>query len=309
VFGALGVVVGDHMQQVEHCRHLGNAANLADRSSWIDKTQRVQFGPELWNHSLMRRRAQTEVVIDMIGDELREKLGVQGERKRRRAVAAVADGNDEKVQAARRALFTDPNNETLLPAIRRKYGIRESPDLFEGLNFDSHLQCFRDPQHILEFGIKRTILTLVFKAMTLEAHSVASIRLTHFPWPRNFGRITFDLSKSVNTRYSMDFMRKMLLVAVCTLHDLVSAEHYRVLCQLQEVHNALYCTHAHTSDTLRKCQTAVLALVDLVSRTFGADAVNKPNWHNLIVLVFKDLRIVNNILLLQTGPWEAKHQG
>jgi len=308
VFGALGVVVGDHMQQLEYCRHLGNQANMADRSSWIDKSERVSFGAELWDHKLVRRRDQTNIVVDMIWSELEQKLDDNAESKRVRAVAAVAGGDDQKVAAAREALLANPSHVSRLQTIRRRYGIREGPDVFSQVDFDPHFLCFRDPDHLLDMGLTRNLLEHVVEALDAKAAKELSNRLSHFPWPRNFSRITFDLSKTVGSRYSMLFLRKMLLVGVCVLEDLCLPDHYLTLCRLLSLRNSLYSTHSHTPDSLKSCQRQAEDLIALVSKTFGEKAVDKPNWHNLLALVYKDLRIVNNILLLRTNQWEAKHQ-
>lgn len=297
------------MQQIEHCRHLGNNAIRADRSSWITNTQRVLFGPELWEYKLMRRRQQTNVVVAMIGEELESKVAGHHEAKRKRSVKAVAGGDDEKVAAARVAFLGDPKYESKLKEIRTKYGIQEGPDPFECISFDPHIGCFRDPDHLFDMGLTRDLLQRVVDTMNSAQKQELSIQLMHFNWPRGYGRITFDLSKSIGSRYSMHFIRKMLLVAICVFRGLCPDSHYDVLSRLFVLRNSLYSTHCHTPASLVVCERQVTELIKAVSKTFGADAVNKPNWHNLIVLVFKDLRIVNNIHLLRTQHFEAKHQG
>ena len=158
-------------------------------------------------------------------------------------------------------------------------------------------------------GLTRDLLQRVVDTMNSAQKQELSIQLMHFNWPRGYGRITFDLSKSVGSRYSMHFIRKMLLVAICVFRGLCPDSHYDVLSRLFVLRNSLYSTRFHTPASLVVCERQVTELIKAVSKTFGADAVNKPNWHNLIVLVFKDLRIVNNIHLLRTQHFEAKHQG
>lgn len=91
--------------------------------------------------------------------------------------------------------------------------------------------------------------------------------------------------------------------------DRCDAKLYDALCLFFRLRNELLKTHEHTDESRGKCEAMVRELIVLVSAALGSDAVDKPNWHNLIALVFKAIRIVPNVHLFRTEQFERKNKG
>lgn len=127
-------------------------------------------------------------------------------------------------------------------------------------------------------------------------------------WPRNFGRITFDFTQTLSARYSMHYVTKMHLAAVVLFRDRCSDGLYRAICLFFRLRNEVLKTHHHTAESRGECQQLTRKLVEIVSSVLGADAVNKPNWLNLISALFKDLELVPNVHLFRTEQYERKNK-
>src|SRR5207253_1990251 len=108
----------------------------------------------------------------------------------------------------------DPVRESLMKTLRTKYGVfGDRPCSVEGLRVDPHIQGVRDPDHALQFGVKRLLLQWLYEGMNAFQRECARRRLADFSRPSGFERITFDFTRKIAARYSMEFTAKMFLVA------------------------------------------------------------------------------------------------
>jgi hypothetical protein len=300
VYGSLSVFVGDHVEQCEVSRHLGNRATMADRSCWIRREQFTDCSLDLWHPTMLRRKAQTAVIGDMLRAEAATKLQKFDDRKVRQALQLQAPGGELFPE---RPLF----EESVMAPLRTKYGMRaDARDPFEGLRFDPHLQCPRDPDHLLWFGIAKTLLEFAYDSFGEVMRESVSRRLLDFPWPSNYSRITFDLSRTIASRYSMAFVRKMFLLAVLTWDDLLPASHFELFAMFFRLCNLLL-ARSRSEPERRRLVSLTNDFVGKANKVLG-DSLTQ-NWHNLLELVKKDLRLFPNLNLVRTSGFEAHHQG
>jgi hypothetical protein len=298
VFATIGLLPGDHMQHVAMCRHLGNAATLADRSSWITKQQRLDCTIDLWDASVMRRRDQTDVV----GTQLLREAEVKAHREEKRQAASAL-----RLDVAA-LVDRDPVREERMKPLRTKYGVKgDQPCPLEGLEVDPPLQAPRDPQHMLYFGLQRLLMTNCYQGMSADQKDNALQRQQDFAWPSGFARITYDFTTKISARYSMEFTAKMFLIVVLTWSDLVPPAKFAVLCQLFAISNKIF-AKTRTPDQLETLQDLVTVFIGAAHAEFG-ELVNRPNMHNLFALVQKDLVLWPNALLFSTNFYECRHQG
>jgi hypothetical protein len=293
VYGALAFNVGDHPQQAEFARHIGSNATRNCRSCIVTKAERLRSDFGFWDHRWLRRRSQT----DSIRGAFSRVLAAAEDRKEGRARAAVLDLRSSELK--------DPTAHAgKLRTAVGVYGDRECPLM--GLTVDPHLAP-RDPEHMLDFGIARTLLSECYALLSKQAKDEVSLRLRDFAWPAGWPRITFDLSRTIASRYSMAFTRKMVLVAALLWGDLLPADAYGVLCMFFKLRNDCM-RRSHSQQQLKELQARTVQFVAEARRVFG-DAVDKPNTHNLLEFVYKDLSLYGNGNLLRTGHFEAYHQG
>jgi hypothetical protein len=312
VFGALGKQLGDAVEQNEHTCHLGNNANRACRACWIMTGQRADFNIDPWDYKLLRRRDQKPLIDAAILAEVESKAERQSvERKLHRAVEAVAAGDHAAVERVREALGKDPSLNSAFATARRKYGLYEvPPPTGTDIDFDPYVvQLPRDVDHFMDLGLGRITLQSTWDAMSALQRDTASKAATHFPWARNWSRITFDLWKTVGSRYSMLFLRKMVLVAMQCWEGLCPDEHYLALVSFFRLRNAIFSTRSHTAETINTVKARMQAYFENCRAAFGDDFVGKPNFHNLIEFVLKDLPVWKNPALTRTGDLERFHQG
>ncbi len=297
---SLSLFAGDHPEQCAMSRHLGNAALMADRSSWITKEQRLDTSVDLWAPDILRRAAQTEVIGEQLRLEAEVKSAKHDDLGVRKALSlAVPDGKT----GPERPLFS----ESIMRPLRTKYGMRaDAPCPFEGLTFDAHLMLTRDWDHLAMFGHQRLLLEEAHSQLSQAEKDSASSRLMDFPWPSNYPRITFDLSRTIGSRYSMDFMRKMFLLVVLTWEDLLQKDLFALLCSFFRLANELM-RPVVEGKTLKIVQDLTVQYVHDAKRSLG-DKANRPNFHNMLELVFKDLKVYGSAQHGRTGTFEAYHQ-
>ena len=106
VAGAISILVGDHSQACDNTHHLGKRALKNFRSCHVHIEDRTIWDIEILDHSMTRRRRQTDVIVSQLKKEM----------------------NLPHLSAtAKKILFT-------------KYGIRLASCTFAGLIVDPHLQ-------------------------------------------------------------------------------------------------------------------------------------------------------------------------
>jgi hypothetical protein len=250
---------------------------------------------------MLQRKAQTSVIGDMLREEAELKSRRGDDRKVRQALSLQAPYGS---LGAERPLFA----EAIMAALRTKYGMKaDQRDPFDGLTFDPHLQCPRDPDHLLWFGIAKTLLEFAYDTFTEAMKESVSRRLLDFAWPSNYSRITFDLSRTIASRYSMAFVRKMFLLAVLTWDDLLSPELFQLFSWFYRITSGLL-ARSRTELERQQLEALTIQFVDQAGKVLG-EVTQRPNWHNLLELVKKDLRLYPNLNLVRTSAFEAHHQG
>jgi hypothetical protein len=249
-------------------RHLGNAAFMADRSSWITKQQRLDKSLDLWEPDTLRRKAQTEVVGDQLRQEAARKSDKKDDLNVRKALSLdVPDGEADP----ERPVFL----ESVLKPLRTKYGLRaDALCPTEGLVFDPHIMAPRDPDHLLWFGIARLLLEFAYSTLSATAKDAASRRLNDFPWPSNYPRITFHLSRTIASRYSMEFTRKMFLLAVLTWQDLLDDTIFALFWLFFLLCNALL-KSVMAQEDIKRVQELTVNFVSMAQKVLG-DTADKP---------------------------------
>jgi len=134
----------------------------------------------------------------------------------------------------------------------------------------------------------------------------ASIRARDFPWPPGYARITFDLDRTIGSRYSMEFMAKMLLVAVTTWEDLVTPDEFSVLQRLFALRNSIF--GPQTQESLEDLKQFTAEWISDCQAAWGTQFIDKPNTHALIELVWRDLPLYGSGQLLTTHHYERHHE-
>jgi len=105
----------------------------------------------------------------------------------------------------------------------------------------------------------------------------------------------------------MEFSEKLLLVAVCCWRHLLPPEHAAVLVDFWLMKTAIFAGQ-HNEQTLPQVERLMVKFIDGALALYGDD-IDRPNLHNLIEFVKRDLRIWGSSQILKSGPYESHHQG
>lgn len=304
LYGGLAKVLGDLPQQFKNKSHIGLNATWNDASCWTHIQDRINTMVDFWDVKVTRRAEQTEMIKQMMQEELSSKYFERSERDRAGVVRALLAGDERKADS--KSSHSADVTEADTKALQSKFGTSLKPSFFERVTADP-IVWPRCPDHLIDFGLIRLLLSIVEKAMSKAFKKIFNFRARDFMWPEGYARLTFDLARTIGSRYSMEFVAKMLLVAVCTWEDLIPADQFSVLQRLFFLRNCIF-GEIQTERSLADLKDFTNTWVIDCEAAFGHDVVDKPTFHSLLELVHRDLPLYGNGQLLRTHPYERHLQ-
>ena len=141
VKGLISCVVSDHPQACDISRHLGVNANQNCRLCWTNKAERAKFSSIILDHSQTRRRQQTDIIVSNMRESLSSKF-----------------------------------SQTKQNQLQKECGIRIIDCPSQGVDFEPHIQCFSDIDHLIDLGLMEDLFEYINSLMGTKGVSVIQTR-------------------------------------------------------------------------------------------------------------------------------------
>lgn len=219
VVARLSGILADAVAANELCGHMGNNAKRSCRSCWQHATDHMDGKADVRDHSKQRRMKQTKVVQDQMQQE----------------------------QSARSLTSISKRD-----AVRTKYGQFQRHSWFRGLSIDPHTQAWRDPEHLIWYGILRTLIKSTFASMPQYLREVAFVWIRDFEWPRGLRSIKGLLHRKFGQGCTMAQWRTAAFVCHIVLESLAAPDFVRLITKILRWAAKMY--KGLTPDTLREVQ-------------------------------------------------------
>ena len=143
---------GDHVQASATSRQRGNQASLNSHQCWVTKDNCIDPDHDCCDHHMLRRGAQTDLVVEQIKEELADR-------------PSISKANSERITQC--------------------YGINPGPSIMKGVDVDTNTQSMWDLSHLLWFGLIKLVVKFFVNSLSKANQEIFMIRLRDFKWPKN----------------------------------------------------------------------------------------------------------------------------
>ena len=216
VKGLISCVIADHPQACELSRHLGVNANQNCRSCWTSKEERIKFTGSILDHSMARKKLQTDVVVFNIKRQLAKKFSVTKQKQ-----------------------------------LQKECGVRAMACPLEGVEYDPHVQCFPDVDHLIDLGLMNVYFDYVNSLMGEKEISIISTRYEYLSLPARWYRINLNLKSGSKKMKPMSFMRKLGLLGSVLYRGLIDEDLETLLLKLLHLRGAILAPY-QTDGSIKK---------------------------------------------------------
>ncbi len=186
VWGAVSVLVADHVQACHNCNHLGNTANKNCRFCFIDKEERMMFDTSILSFQMTRTLPQMDAVREQMSLEI---------------------GANTSASALRQ--------------VKTKYGVSLDPLPF-GSIVDPFQLSFPCVGHALDLGLMCTLLTFLLNKLNTANHITFVGRMKALNYPRGWTKLS-PYTKKLTGKLSepMKIIRKLSMFSYMLFTGLV----------------------------------------------------------------------------------------
>jgi hypothetical protein len=275
VHGAAGLIVADYPAACYNMRHMGAAAWMRSRQSWLDADEYINPELSTTDHSVNRTGPQNDVVVEQIQDQIRiEELKTEG----------------------------------AVDAVRKQYGIKNTPSLFNSIG-DEVQQSMYDAHHLLKFGLLKLVLNTVYRTLLPDERHLFRLRMHTFPWCSHLPNPNIKFGeKTLAANISMTLWYQIAIASWVTMYGILNPDRYQLLCEALRFD--ANCTRSGlTKADVAELQVQAKSLVSLLVKHLGKKkASDKPTVHALLDFTRKTLVALQSAHFSSTGSYETHHK-
>ena len=225
VKGGVSLIITDHVEACVVCRHMGNNATMNSRECWCTKVDRTNFSTSILDHTMTRRRAQTNLVVK----EMNKKFKDQTESFKR--------------------------------VERTKTGLYPVPCSFGGVDVDPHIQCVADVDHMMDLGLVKVMLTFITTNLTAKQHQIVDVRVKSFEFPRGWAKI--EISAASKATHPITHMSKLLILSVYLFKGVVDDALYALLLDMIHLRGTLM-QPFHNDSSIDEVTCCICGIADCI---------------------------------------------